>query len=157
LVHIPPGGGEKLWVLGDFYTFKMTGEESEGAFSVFETVTSAGSLGPPPHIHHGEEESFYVLEGEVEMMTGGDTVKATQGSFVHVPRGVLHTFRNVGTTPARLLVVITPAGFEQFFREVGEPATDISNPPVSSGPPDIERIVTTARKYNCEIPPPPGQ
>ncbi len=156
-IHVPPGGGETLWVLGDLYTFKVTGAETGGAFAVFETVTPPGSPGPPPHLHHGEEESFYVLEGEVELMSGGDTVRATRGAFVHVPRGALHTFRNVGTTPARLLVLITPAGFEGFFREVGEPAADSSDPPALSGPPDVERLVATARRYNCEMPPPPGQ
>ncbi|HEX2183194.1 MAG TPA: quercetin 2,3-dioxygenase [Rubrobacteraceae bacterium] len=150
--HIAPGEGGAVWLLGDLYTFKAVSEDTEGAFALWETTSPPGG-GPPPHLHRQEDETFYVLEGEMEFWAGGDTIRAGAGSFVHIPRGTLHTFKNVGTTPARFLGTVMPGGFEKFFLEVGEPATDGSSPP--EGPPDVERLVATAAKYNCEIPPPP--
>jgi mannose-6-phosphate isomerase-like protein (cupin superfamily) len=152
--HVAPGEGVSVWLLGDLYTFKALSEDTGGAFALWET-TSPPEGGPPPHLHHREDETFYVLEGEMEFWAGGETIRAGAGSFVYIPRGTMHTFKNVGTTPARFLGTVVPGGFERFFLEVGEPATDRSTPPVSEGPPDVERLVATAAKYNCEIPPPP--
>ena len=95
-----------------------------------------------------------MLEGELEFVVGERTLSASAGSVVYAPRGVLHGFRNVGTTHSRMAVIITPAGLEKFFEEVGEPVTDPSSPP--ERPPDIERLVAVARKYGMEIPPPPA-
>jgi hypothetical protein len=77
------------------------------------------------------------------------------GTFVNIPKGTLHTFRNAGTTPARFLGMVAPGGFEGFFAEVGEPARDESSPP--AGPPDVEKVMAIAPKYSLEIPPPPGE
>ena len=99
-----------------------------------------------------------MLEGEHEFLLGDGTVRATPGSFVYVPKENLYTFKNVGTTPGRMLILATPAGLhEKFFEEVGEPATDKSSLPGSEGPPDVERVVAIAPKYGIEIPPPPEQ
>ena len=110
--------------------------------------------GPPPHVQHREDESFYVLEGEFEFLVGEDTIPAGSGSRVHVPSGTLHTFKNVGSSPSRVLGVLTP-GDSRSFLEVGEPATEGSSPP--QGEPDVGRIVEIGQKYGLEIPPPPGQ
>lgn len=150
--YMPSGEGESVWLLGDLYTFKAVSEDTDGAFALWET-TSPPQGGPPTHLHHREDETFYILEGEMEFLAGGDTIQAGAGSLVHIPKGTMHTFKNVGTTPARFLVMVVPGGFEKFFFEVGEPATDESSPP--EGPPDVEKLVATAAKYNCEIPPPP--
>jgi quercetin dioxygenase-like cupin family protein len=152
--YIPAGGGESVWLLGDLYTFKAVSEDTEGAFALWET-TSPPEGGPPPHLHHREDETFYVLEGDMEFLAGGDTIRASAGSFVHIPKGTMHTFKNVGATPARFLVTVVPGGFEKFFFEASEPATDKSAPPAPEGPPEVEKLVATAAKYNCEIPPPP--
>ena len=74
---------------------------------------------------------------------------------MRIPRGVLRDYRNVGPEPARVLVLFAPGGFEGFFEEVGELVTDQSAPP--DDPPDVERLVATAAKYGCEIPPPPKE
>jgi hypothetical protein len=74
---------------------------------------------------------------------------------VHAPKGVLHTWRNVGTSPSRVVGVISPGGFEKFFLEAGEEATEGSSAP--EGEPDVERIMEIGQKYGLEIPPPPGQ
>jgi mannose-6-phosphate isomerase-like protein (cupin superfamily) len=154
VTRVASGEGRSLWVLGELYTFKVVGEDTDTAFALWEQTTPP-ETGPLPHIHHAEDESFYVLEGELEFMAEGGTIRATAGSFVYVPKGALHTFKNVGTVPARFLAMVAPAGFEKFFEEIGEPATDKSTPPVPEGTPDVERLVATAAKYNCEVPPPP--
>jgi mannose-6-phosphate isomerase-like protein (cupin superfamily) len=155
VTHVPPGKGESLWVLGALYTFKVVSEDTNGDFALWEVTLRPGEGAPPPHLHLQEDETFYVLEGELEFMAGNHASKVTPGSFVYIPRNTMHTFRNVGTTPAKLLVSVVPGGFEKFFFKVGEPDMDKSSPPVPEGPPDVEKLVATAAKYNCEIPPPP--
>ena len=90
---------------------------------------------------------FYVLEGECEVQCGDRTFKATKGSLAILPRKVPHGFRNIGTAPSRILVTITPGEFERFFEEV-------SQLPVE-GPPDLEKVMAIARKYDLELLPPP--
>ncbi|HEU4390343.1 MAG TPA: cupin domain-containing protein [Blastocatellia bacterium] len=137
------GEGKTISVLGDSYTYKAAREETGGAYALIEgTVVGDG---PPPHIHTAEEEAFYVLEGAVNVLIGERTLTATAGAFVLVPRGTVHTFSKGGTSSAKILVIISPAGFEKFFEEI-------------AGPPDLEKIVALAPKYNLEIVgPAPGQ
>lgn len=85
--------------------------------------------GPPPHIHTREAESFYVLQGEFEFLAEDHWIKAAPGSFVHVPKGSLHTLKNAGDFVGRLLTLVVPAGLDRFFEEAGEPGTDISPRP----------------------------
>jgi hypothetical protein len=86
---------------------------------------------------------------------GENRFRAGAGSFVHLPRGVLHSYQNVGTAPARFLTLMVPAGLERFFEEVGKPGTDLSSPPPFEEE-DIDRLLEVAPKYGVEIPPPPG-
>ncbi len=112
-----PGKGRVFTVLGDLIACKLVGEECGDAFSVFEiTVQPFG--GPPPHIHLHEEEAYYVLEGKFEFVHGEITTPAETGAFVHFSRGVLHTYKNVGNTPGRLLAIYSPAGVEHYFEEM---------------------------------------
>lgn len=154
-VHVRPGEGESVWLLGDLYTFKAMSEDTGGAYAIWET-TSPPENGPPPHRHHREDEIFYVLDGELEFLVDDDVFRGGPGTFLRIPKGTMHTFKNVGTAPARFLVTVVPGGFEKFFLEAGEPATDKDSPPAQEGPPDVEKLVATAAKYDCEIPPPPG-
>lgn len=150
---VPPGEGRAKWVLGDLYRFLATTEDTGGKYALWETTATPGLPGPPPHIHHNEDEAFYVLEGEIELFVEGAVSTSGPGSFVNIPRGTLHTFKNTGTVPARMLGMVAPGGFEGFFEEIGEPATDPSKPP--EGPPDLEKVLATAPKYGLEIPSPP--
>jgi mannose-6-phosphate isomerase-like protein (cupin superfamily) len=153
--QVASGEGKTLWVLGDLYEFKATGEDTGGMFALWETTIPPGNPGPPPHIHHNEDEVFYLLEGELELMVEGRASVVGAGTFVYIPKGTLHTYRNAGTRPARFLGMVAPSGFEGFFEEVGEPARHGSSPPAE--PPDVEKIMATAPKYGLEIPPPPGE
>ncbi len=155
--YLGSGEGEKsLWVLGELVTYKVTAEQTGGAYSLFEVVTRPGG-GPPPHVQHQEDECFYVLEGEFEFPNYSDVVRAGAGSLIYVPRGNLHTYKNVGSEPGRMLVSQTPGGLhERFFEELGEEAQDLTTPPTPEGLPDVRRIVMTAAKYGIEIPPLPA-
>ena len=136
------GEGKTISVLGNSYTYKAAKEETGGAYALIEgTVVGDG---PPPHIHTTEEEAFYVLEGELNVLVGQRTVTATAGAFVLVPRGTVHTFSKAGTASAKILTIISPAGFEKFFEEI-------------AGPPDLEKIMALAPKYNLEIVRPPPE
>ena len=116
LVHRRAGTGESFWGPGDRYTFLVTGEETGGAYFVMEAFVPPGG-GPGPHIHTREDETFYVVEGEIEFLLGEELVVAGAGDFVNVPRGVVHRFQNVSGETARLVLTFTPAGIEGFFRE----------------------------------------
>lgn len=153
--HVAPGEGRALWVAGDLITFKVMGEDTNGAFLLGEDVTPPGG-GPPPHVHHREDETFCVLEGEYVFSIGERTLRAGAGSVVYGPRNVPHTFRNVGPTPATMLAIVTPAGIEEFFEEVGEETKGASSPP-PFGQDEIERLLAAAPKYGIEILPPAAQ
>lgn len=143
------GEGERFWVLGDLYTFKVTGKQTKGAFTVVDqTIQPQG--GPPPHIHHREDEAFYVLEGKFSFLCGDKQSIFEAGSFVYIPKGTLHTFKNVGELQGRLLVTITPAGLEEFFYSIGTPATDSATPP-ALGPGVIDKVMQLAPIYEMDV------
>src|ERR687893_1211221 len=147
-IHVASGEGTMRWVVGDLVTFKIAGEHTNGAFTLGEEVTPPQG-GPPPHLHTHEDETFYVVEGELEFVVGESTISAGAGSVVHGPKGTPHSFRNVGSAPSRMVVIITPAGLERFFEEAGEPVTDPSSPP--EGPPDVERLAPVGQTDRLEI------
>lgn len=155
-IHLGSGEGSKsLWVLGELVTYKVTAEQTSGAYSLFEVVTRPGGS-PSPHVQHQEDECFYVLAGEFEFLNNGGVVEASAGSLVYVPRGNLHTYKNVGSEPGRMLVSQTPGGLhERFFEELGEEAQRLTAPPALEGQPDIRRIAMAAAKYGIEMPLPP--
>lgn len=142
---------------GELITWIQRGQPGD-AYSLCENVTQPGYPGPPPHRHANQDETFYVLEGTFSFHVDGETFDANVGDCLHVPRGILHTFQNVGTVVGRLLVTVGPAGdFEAFVEETGEP-TSASQPPALAGPPPpevIERVLAGARRHHIDIPPPP--
>ena len=148
--HVPPGGGESLWVFGGLVRFFATGENTGGAFSLFEEAIDS-QTGAIPHLHHEEDQAFYVLEGEHEFACDDEVFPAPVGTYLYVPRGIVHSYRNIGETPGRLLILSTPAGgTERLFFEVGEPATG-DTPPADSGPPDMPTFREIARRHGSDI------
>ncbi len=139
-----PGDGRVIQVPGHAITYKATAEETGGAYSLLQVVLTGD--GPPQHIHKAEEESFYFLEGEVNIKIGEQTIKGTVGSFVLIPRGSVHTFWNAGPTHSKLLGIFSPPGFENV-EVVGDEEIDTAT--------FIERGMAVAEKYDLEIVGPP--
>jgi quercetin dioxygenase-like cupin family protein len=154
--YVASGGGKSVWI-GDreLVTFKETGKDTGGQFALVEVVGLPGS-GPPPHIHHSVDEVYCLLEGELEVLDGERTFKASAGSVFHIPKGTLHAWRNATKEPARTLLLIVPAGFEGFFEEAGVPGSDLSSPPPPPTREDFQRMTELGRKYDTEYPPVSG-
>ncbi len=120
-------------------------ESTDGSFSVCEASEPPGSAAPL-HVHHGEAEAFYVLEGALELTCGEQTVTVTAGDFVYGPKDVPHKYVVVGERPARVLLLFSRPGFETFFAEAGAP---LDQPP--AGPPDPEEFQRLVAKYEMEL------
>lgn len=113
---VPPGEGATVSALGSTYTTKTGGEQLAGAYSVMEEEFWADTT--PLHRHLEAEETFYVLDGEVELWADGEVTSASAGSFLVVPRGLTHGLRRLSSTPVRMLTIVSPPGFERIFDEV---------------------------------------
>ena len=156
VTHVRPDEGTRsLRVFGELVTCKVTSDQTGGAYSLFEVTTQPGE-GPPSHVHHREDESFYVLEGEYEFFSGEGTIRAGAGSLLCVPRGALHAHKNVGEDVGRLLATQTPGGlYERFFDEVGEAMDGVEGGhPAFENQPDARTIMKVAAEHGIEIPPP---
>lgn len=119
-------------------------DSTDGTFSVCEVNEEPGSAAPL-HVHHGEAEAFYVLEGALELTCGDETLTASAGDFVHTPKDVPHRYVVVGDRPARVLLFFSRPGFERFFLEAGRP---LDAPPAPPDPDELRRIV---EKYDMEL------
>ncbi len=156
--QLSPGEGRALWWVTDLYIAKRVSEDTDGVFTLFE-VTAAPQSPPAPHIHHREDETYYVLEGEFEFLDQDRTFRAGAGSLVYLPKDRLHSHRNPTDVPAKALVLYTPAGnIEKFVEETGKPARDPTSLPPPPEEAEIERMVSIAlEKYGFDVPPPPPE
>lgn len=142
-----------VWYNGSLMTFLATAEDTEGKFALIEAVARKGNT-PPPHIHHREDEIFYVVEGEITASVGNKTIKATPGTLVFMPRDMVHSF-TIESEQVRMLVLLTPAGMEGWFKELGVPASAMTLPPEADLPfSEIQRMLAAAPKYGIEFVPP---
>jgi mannose-6-phosphate isomerase-like protein (cupin superfamily) len=149
---LAPGEGHTIWFLRNRMTVKATAATTGGAFGLVESLFAPG-FSPPLHVHHREDESFYVLEGEVTMRCGDRTFRATAGSYVFLPRDVPHTFVVEGTAPARMLTLLTPGGGEGVFVDGGRAPEHDGLPPAT--PPDLAALKRVSEQYGAEIVGPP--
>ena len=141
---------QSVWYNGWLTTFLVTGQDTQGQFALMEQVTRNNNV-PPPHIHHREDEVFYVLEGEVTFSVGDRTIKATPGTMVCLPRDVAHSFE-IDSEQVRMLILLTPAGFEGWFKEFSVPAPTMTLPPQVEVPySDIQRMLESSLRYGIEI------
>jgi quercetin dioxygenase-like cupin family protein len=139
-----------VWYNGALMTFLATGEDTQGQFALIEMVQRKGNV-PPPHIHHREDEIFYVLEGELTVSVGDRTMKAVPGTMVFLPRNVQHSF-TIESEQARMLVLLTPAGFEGWFKEFSVPAPAMTLPPATEvAYEDVQRMLEAALRYGLEF------
>jgi quercetin dioxygenase-like cupin family protein len=142
---------ECFWVLGQRIDFLATGETTAGHYSLFHVFIPAGPPGPLPHRHRHADEFFYVLEGRVDVLLEDAWRPLAPGELLHVPRGTTHTFGNSTADAARMLSGFVPSGFERFFRDFGHVAdvADVEPLPVEEA--ELERLQTTASRYDMEI------
>lgn len=146
----PPGDGQRVGVVGDTYRLLATGTETEGKYATLDVLVPPGG-GPPPHIHSREEESFLVLEGEITFQLGDDRIIAPAGTFVNMPIGSLHCFKNESNDMARMIMTVIPAGLEQMFLEVGQPLPDDSKLASPPSPEAIQKLLEAAPRYGVDI------
>jgi quercetin dioxygenase-like cupin family protein len=154
LIQLGAGDGPAFSAVGDVYRILATGAQTSGVYTLAESRVLPGG-GPPPHIHHREDESFFVLEGEITFTLGDKKVLGKPGSFIQGPRGIPHAFKNESQSPARMLIHITPAGFENFLAEIAQRMPSFDSPPAPVTPADIEKLLAVTPKYGIEILPPP--
>lgn len=146
---VAAGDGLRVWAMGVLVTLKALAEDTGGGYSLFEDEVPPGA-GPPPHVHSREDETWYMLDGELDWVVGGRTFPARTGAFLHLPRGVPHSFSNRSGRPARMVLTYAPAGFEAWFLEVGKPVADPSIPaPVT--PDEIRAAVEAAERYGVSF------
>jgi quercetin dioxygenase-like cupin family protein len=142
LKAVQPEQGRTFLVLGERITHKITGDDTGGGFAVIE-ISTPPQVGPPLHVHQREDEGLYVLEGMYEIRVGGRMIPAPPGACIFLPRDIPHTYTNVGYRTGKLLVTITPAGFEDFFDELSLRAPGPS--------PDRDTFRAIAQHYGLEI------
>jgi len=147
---VPAGGnrlGSKLSVVGEEVSVKISSADTVGAFTVCEDVTSP-LAGPPLHLHHDQDEWWYILEGEYLFEVDGKQIRASAGATVFARRGLPHTFQNIGQKPGRTLVTTVPGGLDVFFAELS-----------AMFPPGAalhrERLATLFHKHGLELLGPP--
>jgi mannose-6-phosphate isomerase-like protein (cupin superfamily) len=146
------GEGEALWFLGSLATIKTAGAHTRGALTVVEFLNPAG-FAPPVHRHLAEDEAFYVLDGHAQFRCGEQTFDAGPGDFVLLPVSLPHTFLVGPDQPLRALQITTPAGFEAFAAEVGQPAAALRLP--DPGPIDPAALGHAAGRHAVEVLGPP--
>jgi mannose-6-phosphate isomerase-like protein (cupin superfamily) len=155
-VHSGVSQGEPLSVMGDRYIIRISGEDTSGAYAIFDFWIPPGH-GSPPHVHHREDETFIVQQGELTFFIGTsrDRLVARPGSIIHAPKSVPHFFRNEGEVPVQALTIVTPAGFENFFREIGVKLDSLEALPVPPTDEQLSMMMTKAPDFGLEILAPP--
>jgi quercetin dioxygenase-like cupin family protein len=142
-----------IGLVGDTYTITITGDDTDGRFSVIDMHIPPDG-GPPPH-RHDFEETFIVLEGEIEATFRGNKSVVRAGDTVNIPSNAPHQFHNVSSRPARLLCICSPAGQENFFLEVGVPVATRTTPPPELDEKQesefIQKVKALAPKYRTEL------
>jgi len=139
--HTNTSGEPPIYFLGLPTILRATGQTTNGAFGLVEQLMPPG-FASPYHTHRLEDEAFYVLEGEMAFVCGGTWSIARAGTYVFGPRNIPHGFKVLGDAPARMLLLCTPGGFDQFVVEMSEPAP---------APPDMAKLMALAAKYKVDI------
>jgi mannose-6-phosphate isomerase-like protein (cupin superfamily) len=141
------GQGDTVDVFGSPYTVKAAAADTAGAYTLVEqTLTGAP---PPMHVHDGEEEAFYILDGKLVVFLGEQRLTAGPGAFVLVPRGLPHTFHPAGGAPPRFLVIGSPAGIDRMFTELAQRF------PAADGPPNPIAVAELTARYGTRVVGPP--
>jgi len=148
-VYTPADGGEALWWMGGLAVIRASAKDTGGTFSLID-VTEPPDTEIPLHVHHREDEGFWILEGSATFFIEGETIEAGPGDYLFGPRGIPHRY-TTGPAGCRMLFILTPGGMEEMVREMSEPATTRTLPPPSDEEPDYERLMAIAEAYGGEI------
>lgn len=146
-----PGEGETVSLPGNRISYVH--REPDSAYSLVEWVAEPEVTGTPLHIHRVTDEAFYVLEGTFGFRVGEETVEAAAGSFVFAPKGIEHAYWNLGPVPAKMLITISPPGFERYFEDLAEGLATVDASDEAAM--DLRR--TLSEKYDIEVLGPPQQ
>lgn len=154
-IIVGPKEGRNFSVVGDTYRILIGGQETNGTFVAIDMLIPPGG-GPGPHEHSEIEESFYVIDGEIEIKSEFGTYTASKGSFVNIPKGgVIHEFKNKTQKIAHVVCVVVPSGLESFFEEIGRPvAYGEFLPPPQMDPVYAKKLGEIAERYGQKVYPP---
>ena len=147
---------EQLWFLNTLHTIRVRHDEGADGISLMESLAPHGDS-PPLHVHHTEDETFHVLEGELRIRAGDAEVSIGAGETLLAPKGVPHTYRVESPEGARFLVVTTRGDFERFVRALSRPA-ERPELPTPHGPPtpdEADALAAAARVHGIELVGPP--
>jgi quercetin dioxygenase-like cupin family protein len=147
-VAVQHGQGEARWWVGQVAEIKATAADTGGQFTIIEVTAPPGM--EALHVHHREDEAFWILEGSATLYVGDQTIEVAAGDYAFGPRDVPHRY-TVGPDGCRMLFICTPGGFEALVRDMSEPAASRTVPPPAQGPPDLELMQQVARKHGCEL------
>lgn len=137
----PAGHGQKLNVLGDNQTIKLSGRDTGDAFTIVENYNDPG-VGIPMHVHENEDEVFLILEGQMEFETQGEISVLSPGDMIFLPRRIPHAFRVVGAQKCRASVTIIPSGIEHMFEALAE---------LPQGPPNLGKVGDICYRYGISF------
>ena len=149
---VEPDKGRHIAVAGDINSILSSKEETDGTYSFIEAKVFPGG-GPIPHIQTREHEGFYIIEGQLTFNVDGQRIEAKPGAFVNVPPNVLHSFKNETNEIAKIIIVLSPAGMEHLFVEVGLEVSDNSVEPPPFTDAQKQKLAGLASKYGMEIRP----
>lgn len=144
---VPAGEGEARWWFGQLATIKATAADTGGAFTLVEIEVGPG-YETPLHIHHREDEAFWMLDGDATFTVGDATIEAPVGAYLFGPRGVPHKWA-AGARGARMLYLFTPGGFEDLIEKMSVPAGSLTPPPADVGPP--ENVMEIAEEFGIDL------
>ena len=155
LTSVAAQEGPSISVVGDTYRIVIGSEQTNGAYALIDMLIPPRG-GPPPHSHATFQEAFYIIDGEIEVITKEKTYTATEGSYVNIPfNGPVHKFTNRTDKTAHILCLTTPAGMEKMFEEIGKPvAADTFLPPPQMTPEEQKQVQSIAEKYGQKLYPP---
>jgi quercetin dioxygenase-like cupin family protein len=134
--------GKRLNVLGDSQRILLTAEDTTGSYALIENYNPPG-VSIPLHLHRNEDETFYVVSGEVDFQINGEIMRGSAGTTVYLPRNAPHSFTVVGSEPAKMLMMLMPAGLEKYFEELSQLP--------SEEPPDMEKVIEISARYGIEF------
>lgn len=143
------GEGEARWWLGALAEVKATAADTGGQFTLIE-MTHPPGYEAPLHVHHREDEAFWILDGSATLYVGEETIHVSAGDYALGPRDVPHRY-SVGEDGCRMLYIVTPGGFEELVKDMSEPAATRTVPPPAEQLPDMAWVQQVANEHGCEL------